>query len=214
MKIVIIDDHVLFREGLAAIVRPQADIEIVGMGGTVREATELAKDLKPDIILMDYNLPDGTGADAARAILENSSSCKIIFLTMSEDDDDLFAAIRSGAKGYLMKNIHPSELIAAIRSVQNGESALSQSMTMRLMEELSRSKKKGRPAENTLTLRELDVLRAVAAGLTNQEIGSHLYISENTVKFHVHSLLAKLNLSDRKEAANFARQHGLIINKD
>jgi len=129
---------------------------------------------------------------------------------MSEEDEDLFAAIRSGAKGYLMKNIHPPELISAVRSVFNGESALSQAMTMRLMEELSRSKRHGRPTENTLTLRELDVLRAIAAGLSNQEIGSHLYISENTVKFHVHSLLAKLNLSDRKEAANFAREHGLI----
>lgn len=214
MKILIIDDHVLFREGLAAIVRPQEDIEIAGMGGSVREAVELAKTLKPDIILMDFNLPDGTGAEAARTILEEVPTCKIIFLTMSEDDDDLFAAIRSGAKGYLMKNIHPPELVSAIRSVQNGESALSQGMTMRLMEELSRSKKRGRPAENTLTLRELDVLRAVAAGLTNQEIGNHLFISENTVKFHVHSLLAKLNLTDRKEAANFAREHGLIIKKD
>jgi two-component system NarL family response regulator len=210
MKIMIIDDHVLFREGLAAIVRPHDEIKIVGMGGTVREAITMAKELTPDIILMDFNLPDGTGADAARAILENNPSSKIIFLTMSEDDEDLFAAIRSGAKGYLMKNIHPPELLVAIRSVQNGESALSRSMTMRLMEELSRSKKQGRPAENTLTLRELDVLRAVASGMTNQEIGNHLYISENTVKFHVHSVLAKLNLTDRKEAANFAREHGLI----
>lgn len=210
MKILIVDDHVLFREGLAAIIRPQADIEIAGMAGGVREAITAAAEHKPDVILMDFNLPDGTGVDAARTILDGDSSCKIIFLTMSEDDDDLFAAIRSGAKGYLLKNIHPPELISAIRSVQNGESALSQGMTMRLMEELSRSKKQGRPAENTLTLRELDVLRAVASGMSNQEIGSHLYISENTVKFHVHSVLAKLNLTDRKEAANFARIHGLI----
>jgi DNA-binding NarL/FixJ family response regulator len=210
MKILIVDDHVLFREGLAAIIRPQADIEIVGMAGGVREAIVAAAEHKPDVILMDFNLPDGNGVDAARTILEGDASCKIIFLTMSEDDDDLFAAIRSGAKGYLLKNIHPPELISAIRSVQNGESALSQGMTMRLMEELSRSKKQGRPAENTLTLRELDVLRAVASGMSNQEIGSHLYISENTVKFHVHSVLAKLNLTDRKEAANFARVHGLI----
>ena len=214
MKMLIVDDHVLFREGLAAIIRPQADIEIVGMPGTVREAIEMAATQEPDIILMDFNLPDGTGVDAARTILEKNPSCRIIFLTMSEADEDLFAAVRCGAKGYLMKNIHPPELIAAIRSVQNGGSALSQGMTMRLMEELSRTKKQGRPAENTLTLRELDVLRAVASGMSNQEIGSHLYISENTVKFHVHSLLAKLNLTDRKEAANFARVHGLVVNKD
>lgn len=214
MKILIVDDHVLFREGLAAIIRPQSDIEIAGMAGTVREAIEIARMVKPDIILMDFNLPDGSGVDATRVILDEQPNCKIVFLTMSEQDEDLFAAIRSGAKGYMLKNMHPPELVSAIRSVQQGESALSRAMTMRLMDELSRTKKTiGRPAENTLTLRELDVLRAIASGMSNQEIGNHLFISENTVKFHVHSLLAKLNLSDRKEAANFAKEHGLI-NRD
>ncbi|MBK8417739.1 response regulator transcription factor [Candidatus Villigracilis saccharophilus] len=211
MKILIVDDHVLFREGLAAIIRPQSDIEIVGMAGTVREAVDMARSAKPDIILMDFNLPDGSGVDATRRILEEQPTCKVVFLTMSEQDEDLFAAIRVGAKGYMLKNMHPPELVAALRSVQQGESALSRAMTLRLMDELSRTKKSiGRPAENTLTLRELDVLRAIASGMSNQEIGSHLFISENTVKFHVHSLLAKLNLSDRKEAASFAKEHGLV----
>jgi DNA-binding NarL/FixJ family response regulator len=211
MKILIVDDHVLFREGLAAIIRPQSDIEIVGMAGTVREAVDMARSAKPDIILMDFNLPDGSGVDATRKILEEQPTCKVVFLTMSEQDEDLFAAIRVGAKGYMLKNMHPPELVAALRSVQQGESALSRAMTLRLMDELSRTKKSiGRPAENTLTLRELDVLRAIASGMSNQEIGSHLFISENTVKFHVHSLLAKLNLSDRKEAASFAKEHGLV----
>lgn len=211
MKILIVDDHVLFREGLAAIIRPQSDIEIVGMAGTVREAVDMARSAKPDIILMDFNLPDGSGVDATRKILEEQPTCKVVFLTMSEQDEDLFAAIRVGAKGYMLKNMHLPELVAALRSVQQGESALSRAMTLRLMDELSRTKKSiGRPAENTLTLRELDVLRAIASGMSNQEIGSHLFISENTVKFHVHSLLAKLNLSDRKEAASFAKEHGLV----
>jgi DNA-binding NarL/FixJ family response regulator len=110
-----------------------------------------------------------------------------------------------------LKNMHPPELVAAIRSVFAGESAISRAMTLRLMEELGRSGKTAeRPEENTLTLRELDVLRAIATGMSNQEIGHHLYISENTVKFHVHSLLAKLNLSDRKEAAKFAKEHGIV----
>lgn len=171
----------------------------------------MARSAKPDIILMDFNLPDGSGVDATRKILEEQPTCKVVFLTMSEQDEDLFAAIRVGAKGYMLKNMHPPELVAALRSVQQGESALSRAMTLRLMDELSRTKKSiGRPAENTLTLRELDVLRAIASGMSNQEIGSHLFISENTVKFHVHSLLAKLNLSDRKEAASFAKEHGLV----
>lgn len=210
MKIIIVDDHVLFREGLAAIIRREPNIEIVGMVGTVQEAIELARAAKPEIVLMDFNLPDGSGVDATRTILEELPTCKVIFLTMSEQDEDLFAAIRCGAKGYLLKNMQPTALVAAIQSVHEGESAISRGMTLRLMDELSRSEKPAHPAENTLTLRELDVLRAVAAGLSNQEIGSKLYISENTVKFHVHSLLAKLNLADRKEAANFAREHGLV----
>lgn len=107
MKILIVDDHVLFREGLAAIIRPQPDIEIAGMAGTVREAIEMARTVKPDIILMDFNLPDGSGVDATRIILDEQPDCKVVFLTMSEQDEDLFAAIRSGAKGYMLKNMHP-----------------------------------------------------------------------------------------------------------
>lgn len=207
----IVDDHALFREGLASIIRSEADIEIAGLAGTVREAVELAGRVKPDVILMDFGLPDGTGAEATRAILDLHPSCSIVFLTMSEEDEDLFAAIRSGAKGYLLKNMHPSKLVTAIRSVQQGESALSRSMTLRLMGEFSQTKEsKQALTEPTLTRRELDVLRAVATGKTNQEIGNELFLSENTVKYHVHSILDKLGLRDRKEAAAYAREHGLI----
>jgi two-component system NarL family response regulator len=210
MKIIIVDDHVLFREGLASIIRSEPDIEIVGMAGRVREAVELTDSLKPDMVLMDFTLPDGTGADATRQILGHHPDCKIVFLTMSEQDEDLFAAIRSGAKGYLLKNMQPQKLVVALRSVQKGESALSRSMTLRLMEELSHTKKPEYPQETTLTHRELDVLGALAAGFSNKEIAHQLVISENTVKYHVHSILEKLKLSDRKEAAHFARKHGLI----
>jgi DNA-binding NarL/FixJ family response regulator len=210
MKTIIVDDHVLFREGLASIIQSEPDIEISGLAGTVREAVEMAQTLRPDIILMDFSLPDGTGAEATRLILEDHPECKIVFLTMSEEDEDLFAAIRSGAKGYLLKNMRPQKLVAALRSVHRGESALSRLMTMRVMEELSRTKKTHKAEDITITLREIDVLRAIAAGLSNQEISKQLYISENTVKSHVHSILEKLNLSDRKEAADYARKHGLM----
>jgi two-component system nitrate/nitrite response regulator NarL len=172
MKIAIVDDHVLFREGIAAIIRSEPDIEIVGMAGTVQEAVEMVCAVKPDIVLMDFKMPDGSGAEATRLILAQHPTCKIIFLTMSEEDDDLFAAIRSGAKGYLLKNIQPSMLVAAIRSVQEGESALSRKMTLRLMDELSRPEKPMQPVEKTLTFRELDVLRAIASGLSD---GSFLF---------------------------------------
>jgi DNA-binding NarL/FixJ family response regulator len=209
MKIIIVDDHILFREGLAAIIRSEPDVEIVGLAGTVQEAVQMARTANPDIVLMDFSLPDGTGADATRLILAEHPKCKIVFLTMSEKDEDLFAAIRSGAKGYLLKDMRPSKLVAALRSVQQGESALSRVMTMRLMEELSRTRELEHPTNPTLTLRELDVLAALAAGMTNQEIANLLVLAENTVKYHVHSILDKLSLDDRRAAARYAQEYGL-----
>jgi len=212
IKLAIIDDHALFREGLASIVKLEPDIEVAGMAGSVEEAIEVIRTAKPDIVLMDFTLPDGTGVDATRKVLEEHPNCKIIFLTMSDNDDDLFAAIRSGAKGYLLKNLSPSNLVTAIRSVQQGESALSRAMTMRLMEELSRTKEPERQGDATLaklTPREMDVLTELVAGITNREIAERLYLSENTVKYHVHSILDKLNLPDRKAAAAFAKEHGI-----
>ncbi len=211
IKLILIDDHVLFREGLASIIRSEPDIEIAGLGGTVREAVEMAGKIKPDVILMDFMLPDGTGADATQLILKADPNCKIIFLTMSEEDENLFAAIRSGAKGYLLKDMHPSKLVTTIRSVYQGESALSRSMTLRLMKELSQTKNSEHfEASPTLTRRELDVLRAIATGKTNQEIGDELFLAENTVKYHVHSILDKLQLNNRREAVTYAKEHGLI----
>jgi DNA-binding NarL/FixJ family response regulator len=214
IKIVIVDDHVLFREGLAYIIRLEADMEVVGLVGTVQEAVESVGALKPDIVLMDFSLPDGTGAEATSKIINEHPNIKIIFLTMSESDENLFAAIRSGAKGYLLKNMSPSKLMASLRSVQQGESALSRSMTLRLMEELSRTKEPerlGDAALAKLTRREQDVLVGLAAGKTNKEIASQLYLSENTVKYHVHSILEKLNLPDRREVAKFAMEHGVTL---
>lgn len=210
MRLLIVDDHALFREGLASIIRSEPDVEIAGMAGSVREAVETARTVRPDMILMDFSLPDGTGADATRKILAEHPECKIVFLTMSEEDDNLFDAIRSGAKGYLLKNMQPSKLVVALRSVLNGESALSRTMTMRLMEELSRTKKTETPTDATLTLREIDVIRALATGLSNAEIAKQLFISENTVKYHVHSALGKLGLSDRKQLASYARERGFV----
>jgi len=212
IRLIIVDDHTLFREGLASIIQLEPDIEVSGLAGTVQEAVEVVRQLKPDMVLMDYSLPDGTGADATRLVLDEHPDCKVIFLTMSDTDENLFAAIRSGAKGYLVKNMSPSKLVTTIRSVQQGESALSRSMTLRLMEELSRTKEPERLGDTSLaklTRREMDVLHELATGMTNKEIAKRLYISENTVKYHVHSILEKLNLSDRRAAAKFAKEHGI-----
>ena len=212
MRIVIVDDHNLFREGLATIIQQEADIEVVGLVGTVHEAVEVVRTLKPEIVLMDFSLPDGTGADATRKILQENPDCKVVFMTMSERDEDLLASIRSGAVGYLLKNMSPSKLVAALRSVQHGESALSRSMTLKLMKEFSRTKDPvlaGDPTLGKLTGREKEILTELADGKTNLEIANQLYIAENTVKYHVHSILEKLNLRNRKEAAQFARKHGI-----
>lgn len=214
MRILIVDDHNLFREGLASIIQREEDIQVVGLAGSVQEAVSTVGLVKPDIILMDFSLPDGTGADATRRILQEYPDCKIIFITMSDRNEDLLTAIRSGAVGYLMKNMAPSKLVAAIRSVHQGESALSRSMTLRLMKELSRSKEaepSGDPVLGRLTPREKELFLELAVGKSNQEIAQHLHISENTVKYHVHSILDKLKLSDRKEVARFARDHDVKI---
>jgi DNA-binding NarL/FixJ family response regulator len=211
MRIIIVDDHNLFREGLATIIRQEPDIEVVGLVGTVQEAVDAVRTLKPDIVLMDFSLPDGSGADATRKIIQDHPDCRVVFMTMSDRDEDLFEAIRSGAVGYLMKNLTPSKLVDALRSVQRGESTLSSSMTLRLMREFSRTKAPEQSEDSALgklTRREKDVLAELAAGKSNQEIAGELYISENTVKYHVHSILGKLNLRGRKEAARFAREHG------
>ncbi len=213
MRIIIVDDHILFREGLAAIIQQEPDIEVVGFAGSVQQAVDEVLRLKPDIVLMDFSLPDGTGADATRRIVQDLPGCKIVFMTMSDKDEDLLAAIRSGAVGYLMKDMTPSKLVASLRSVQRGEGALSRSMTLRLMKELSQTKA-SEPMENPvlgkLTPREKDIMAELAASKSNQEIARQLTISENTVKYHVHSILEKLNLRDRNEAARFAREHGVI----
>jgi DNA-binding NarL/FixJ family response regulator len=211
MKIMIVDDHVLFREGLSGILRSRPEFDVIGEAGSVQESIELALHLKPDMILMDWNLPDGDGAQATRSILTELPECKIIFLTVHEADEKLFAAIRSGAKGYLLKNIPSMQLVRTLLDVEAGNPALSRSMTARLMQEFARPS----PGDNSqsqvfdaLSPREIDVLHELVKGATNREIAYKLFISENTVKHHIHNLLEKLGVENRRQAANLARQHG------
>jgi DNA-binding NarL/FixJ family response regulator len=213
MKILIIDDHVLFREGLISLVSHQPDMSVVGEGGSVREAIELSRTLQPNMILMDFSLPDGTGLDAAEVILKERPDVQIIFLTIHDDDERLFSAIRLGAKGFLMKNIPVVRLLAALRGVQHGEAALSREMTARLMNAYAQSNPPLAPVTETpfngLTPRELEVLRELATDASNHEIADRLFISENTVRNHVHNILEKLGISNRREAITLAHQSGL-----
>jgi DNA-binding NarL/FixJ family response regulator len=213
MRVFIVDDHVLFREGLVSLLETQPDITVAGEAGSVSEAIGMARELEPDLILMDFGLPDGTGLEATQAILAEQPEAKIVFLTVHEQDDRLFAAIRSGAKGYLLKNVPVSKLLDYLRGVERGEAAVSPAMTSHILEEFARlgSGPDPGPAElSELTTREVEVLQEVARGATNREIADRLCISENTVKNHMGNILAKLNLRNRREAAGFARRHGLL----
>jgi NarL family two-component system response regulator LiaR len=213
MRILIVDDHPLFREGLLGLLNAQPGFSVVGQAGSVAEAIALARELEPDLILMDFGLPDGTGLDATQAILADLPKTHIVFLTVHEEDERLFAAIRSGAKGYLLKNIPASKLLSYLRAVEHGEAALSGGMTSRILSEFTRLSTEhaiDRVEMSELTWRELEVLRQVATGASNQEIAKRLVISENTVKNHVSNILEKLNLRNRREAADFARRHRLV----
>jgi two-component system, NarL family, nitrate/nitrite response regulator NarL len=201
-RILVVDDHILFREGLTSLLRSTDDFDVVGNAGSVHEAIHLARELCPDIILMDFSMPDGTGIDATRVILSELPHCKIVFLTMYEADDKLFDALRAGAKGYLPKNTPSPNLAASLRALAHGELALSRQLMSRVVDEFSRTRKTelDDKALSKLSSREREVLRELENGASNQEIAQRLFLSENTVKHHIRSILEKLQVPNRREA--------------
>ena len=210
MKILIVDDHILFREGMVSLLSNYPDFSIVGQASTVREAIEKTVALKPDLVLLDIGLPDGSGIDALTGILAARPDTKVVMLTIHESDDLLLAAIRNGADGYLLKNIVTSKLLVALRGLANGEVALSRTMTARVIEEYQRVGKThefGNNSGKILTMRELEVLQLLGTGAKNQDIANRLVLSENTVKVHVHNILEKLDLRNRREAGQYARRY-------
>lgn len=215
MKILLVDDHALFREGLASLLKAQADMELVGMAGTVREAVEITLEKRPDIVLMDFGLSDGTGLEATQKILAQLPEVIVIFLTIYDDDERLFSALRHGARGYLPKNVSVSKLLDYLRGTQRGEAAITPTLTSRVLEQFARVNQNHYPMEAipevvaTLTARELEVLKEIRTGATNQEIAARLVISERTVKNHISSILAKLNMKNRYAAARLAQQLNL-----
>jgi DNA-binding NarL/FixJ family response regulator len=175
-----------------------------------------AGELKPDIILMDISMPGGTGLEAARKILNEQPEINIVFLTVHEDDDRLFEAVKSGAKGYLLKNMRTSELVEMLRGLEQGEAAFSRGLAVRILTEFARMKNRldaSEPIDEeevTLTSREVEILELAAAGASNREIASQLVVTQSTVKNHMRNILAKLHLKNRREAVAFARRQGLI----
>jgi DNA-binding NarL/FixJ family response regulator len=211
-KVLVIDDQILFREGLMSLLRSTPDFELVGSAGSVFEGCEQAALLNPDIILMDFSLPDGTGLDATRRILARSPQCKIVFLTVHGNDENLFSAIRLGAAGYLLKDISSSDLLSSLRELQKGEKAISHNMMSRIVDEFAHIHVSGTSDEKLLmrlSQRELEVVQELEAGATNLEIATHLFLSVNTVKHHVRNIISKLGLVNRRQVAEFARRNGL-----
>ena len=217
MKILLVDDHVLFREGVASLLDTQSDMTVLGESASAQKAILKARELKPDIILMDISLPDGTGIEAARQILAEQPEIKIVFLTVHEDDERLFEAIKCGGRGYLLKNMRTAELLDLLRGLERGEAAISRKMASRIMAEFAqmRTRLEHTPvdisdSEIALTTREIDVITLVTNGASNKEIANQLVVAESTVKNHMSNILNKLHLKNRREAAAYARRYGLI----
>jgi RNA polymerase sigma factor (sigma-70 family) len=208
IHVVIADDHTLFREGLAGIISANEDFEVAGQAGTLQEAVQLARDLLPDIILLDIDMPGG-GLEAARIVAEDCPVTRIVILTSSEEDDHLISALKIGARAYILKGVAARELLRILRAVSAGESyvppMLAASLLLEMREAHSQQKQAASPLDE-LTPREREILEGLAAGLSNKEIGEKLFLSEKTVKHYMTNILQKLQVRNRVEAALLAQK--------
>jgi NarL family two-component system response regulator LiaR len=204
----IVDDHAIVRQGLRTYLQLQPDIEVVGEAPNGKEAIALVADTLPDIVLMDLVMPVMDGVEATRAVRSLSPNTRVIVLTSFSEDEKVFASIKAGAQGYLMKDVHPTDLVQALRSVNKGEAQLDPEIARKVMQEFAN------PAPTTpkhdLTERELEVLRLIAQGKSNKDISEELVLSEKTVKTHVSNILQKLHLSDRTQAAVYALRQKIV----
>lgn len=214
IRVLLVDDHLLFREGLYSLLSAQADIEVVGQAGDGLEALVMAREIQPDLILMDVTMPGMDGLEAMERILEVLPEVKIVMLTVHDDQERLFEAIKGGAVGYVLKNTASSTLIPMLRGVMRGEAAIGGAMAGRILEEFARLARQQQPQPLSkslfLTVREKQVLRQVSAGATDKEIAAELSISLSTTKTHIRNILSKLHATSRHQAATYAVEQGLI----
>jgi DNA-binding NarL/FixJ family response regulator len=214
IKVLIVDDHALFRRGLQMVLEGEPDIDVVGEAGDGHEAVDRAEAAAPDVVLMDVRMPRRTGIEATRVIKDTLPSTKILMLTISDEEADLYEAIKAGASGYLLKEISIEEVASAVRKVNAGQSLISPSMASKLLNEFAamvkRRDERNQVPGPRLTERELEVLKLVAKGMNNRDIGQALFISENTVKNHVRNILEKLHLHSRMEAVVYAVREKLL----
>jgi DNA-binding NarL/FixJ family response regulator len=214
IRVLVVDDHALFRRGLEMVLSGEPDIEIVGEAADGVEAVARVEELTPDVVLMDVRMPRASGIEAARLIRDSRPGTAVVMLTVSDDEEDLFEAVKAGATGYLLKEVSIDEVADAVRAVARGQSLISPSMASKLLSEFNalavRAEERQRAMSPRLTERELGVLRLVAKGLSNREIGDELFIAENTVKNHVRNILEKLHLHSRMEAVVYAMREKLL----
>jgi DNA-binding NarL/FixJ family response regulator len=216
MRVLIVDDQVLFRDGLRRLLAEEADFEVIGQAGHVKEAIELTLKLKPDLVLLDLSLPDGSGFDALRAIVEQRPETAVVILSVHAYEQYMVEAIRIGAMGYIEKSAPFASLVAALRGIRQGQPAVSRTMAARLVEEVRRLGQQVQAdpsALGSLTERERQVLALLGSGASNDEIAGQLVISKNTVKVHVHNVLGKLNLKNRAQLVHFARRYNFDKHK-
>ena len=214
LRVMVADDHALFRRGLQMVLEAEPDIDLIGEASDGVEAVERSQELMPDVILMDVRMPKRSGIEAASQIKDLLPHVKILMLTISDEEADLYDAIKAGASGYLLKEIPIEEVADAIRSVWAGQSRISPSMASKLLNEFAAMSKatgdRSQIPAPRLTDREMEVLRLVAKGMNNRDIAKDLYISENTVKNHIRNILEKLHLHSRMEAVVYAVREKLL----
>lgn len=211
IRVLVVDDHELYRRGLLIVLAQEPGIEVVGEAGDGTTAVALAGELNPDLVLMDVRMPRSDGIAACRTIKETAPKTRIVMLTASEDESDLYEAVKAGASGYLLKESSIDEVVAAIRATHEGQSLLNPTMAAKLLAEFATMARRTETSRvPRLTAREVDVLKLLAWGRTNREIADGLFISEHTVKSHVANILEKLQLHSRLEAAMYAVREKLV----
>ena len=214
IRVLVADDHVLFRRGLEMVLQAEGDISVVGEAGDGIEALHRAEELLPDVVLMDVRMPKQTGIESCLAIKEAVPSSRIVMLTISDEESDLFEAIRAGANGYLLKDIPGEEIAAGIRAIHTGQSLISPSMASKLLAEFAqisrREEETPNPHAPKLTAREVEVLRLVARGMSSKEIAAELVISPKTARNHIEHIYVRTGATSRVAASVFAMKHGLL----
>lgn len=213
IRVLIIDDHSLFRSGIRLVLERQDDFELVGEAGSGLEGVKDAKRLNPDVILLDLHMPDLSGLETIPLLQDEAPDAQIVMLTVSEDAEDLLEALRIGARGYLLKNIDTDFLRQSIRRAAAGESVMSPHMAGKLADAMRAPVKGAAPENVKLSPREREIIVKLARGDSNKEIARELDLSESTVKIHVQGILRKLNLASRVQAAVYAVEHGLVVEK-